>query len=71
MFWWFERNGTYLRCEVVPAQTAGGFELRMVHPDGTERVERFSDSLSLADRQRSVIDETIRAGWNGPHGWNV
>ena len=69
MFWWFERGGLYLRCEVVPA--AGGFELRVVEPDGNERVERFSDSSMLEERQRSVIDESIRAGWNGPHGWNL
>ncbi|HXD74578.1 MAG TPA: hypothetical protein VN628_12610 [Vicinamibacterales bacterium] len=70
MFWWFERGGTYLRCEAVPA-SVGGFELRVVEPDGRERVELCADSVALSDRQREVIEEITRAGWNGPHGWNV
>ncbi len=69
MFWWFERAGEYLRCETIP--TSGGFELRLVDPDGTERVERFSDSSTLSSRQREVLDEIRQAGWNGPHGWLV
>ena len=70
MFWWFERAGEYLRCEAVP-MSAGGFELRLVHPDGTESVERFSDSSDLAARQDQVITDVVHAGWNGPHGWNL
>ncbi len=70
MFWWFERGGRYLRCEAAPAAT-GGFELRLVQPDGTEHVERFSDSSTLLERQVEVMDEMIRDGWDGPHGWNV
>ena len=70
MFWWFERGGRYLRCEAAPV-SAGGFELRVIHPDGTEQVERFADSGDLAQRQHEVIDEVIRDGWDGPHGWNV
>ena len=57
MFWWFERGGRYLRCE-AQQMTAGGYELRIVSPDGTEQVEHFD-----------VIDEITRDGWTGPHGW--
>jgi hypothetical protein len=70
MFWWFERGGHYLRCEATQP-SAGSFELRLTQPDGTEKVERFSDSTTLWERQRKVIDEITQAGWNGPHGWNL
>ena len=70
MFWWFERGGHYLRCEAVPA-AAGGFELRVVNPDGTERVQQCSDSAALSEQQRHLINEITSDGWNGPHGWNL
>jgi hypothetical protein len=49
----------------------GGFELRIVEPDGTELVERFSDSSDLEKRQNAVINEVTSNGWSGPHGWNL
>jgi hypothetical protein len=70
MFWWFERKGVFLRCEAGPG-TAGGFELRVIQPDGTEQVERFTDSTNLAERQEKVIEQITHDGWSGPHGWNV
>ena len=65
MFWWFERKGQFLQCEVLPVPT-GGFELRIVEPDGTELVERFSDSSDLEKRQNAVITEVTSNGWSGP-----
>ena len=67
MFWWFERDGAYTRCEVL--DVAGVFELRIVNPDGTEETELFSDATELAKRQDAVIDALRRKGWTGPHGW--
>ena len=68
MFWWFERGGHYLRCEAQQMAT-GGYELRIVTPDGAERIEHFEDSNELEKRQHAVIDEVTREGWTGPHGW--
>ena len=68
MFWWFERQGHYLRCEVLQLST-GGYELRVVNPDGSEHVEHFVDTSDLTKRQYDVLDEIVRAGWTGPHGW--
>ena len=68
MFWWFERGGRYIRFE-SHQMTAGQFELRIIDPDGTERVEHFTDSRDLARRQDDVIDEITQEGWSGPHGW--
>jgi hypothetical protein len=68
VFWWFERGGNYLRCEAQQMST-GGYELRIVTPDGAEHVEHFSDSQDLTKRQHDVIDEITAEGWTGPHGW--
>jgi hypothetical protein len=68
VFWWFERHGHYLRCE-VRGLTAGGYELRIIDPDGCEQVEHFDHASDLAKRQDVVVDEITSAGWSGPHGW--
>ena len=70
VFWWFERSGQFLRYE-ANAGKGGGYELRIIEPDGTERVERFNDSTSLARRQADFEQQISAEGWTGPHGWNV
>lgn len=70
MFWWFERNGVFLRCEVVDSP-GGGYDLRISDPNGIERVEHFPDSSGLARRQQTVERELAAEGWTGPHGWNL
>jgi hypothetical protein len=49
----------------------GGFELRIVEPDGIEVVERFSDAAALAKRSHAVIDEVNNARWKVARGWNL
>lgn len=70
MFWWFERAGLYLRYE-ARERPEGGFELRVINPDGTENVETFEDSNDLTKRQHAFEHELAANGWDGPHGWNV
>ena|SRR6266550_8873950 len=70
VFCWFEKGGQYLRCE-SRAATDGGFEFRVLQPDGTERVERFADAGELEKHQHAVIADVTEAGWHGPHGWNL
>ncbi|MBZ5558857.1 MAG: hypothetical protein LAO77_16420 [Acidobacteriia bacterium] len=70
MFWWFERAGRFVRC-AAQAVPGDGYELRIVSPDGTERVERFDASSELAKRQASLEREFLADGWTGPHGWNI
>lgn len=68
MFWWFERGGRHLRCEVL--QLSGeNYELRVIDPDGNERVERFVNCTALAKRQQAVQNGLAATGWTGPHGW--
>ena len=68
MFWWFERDGEFLRCET--RDSGGVFELRITEPDGAERVERCDDSSELLDRQIVLEKALIGQGWSGPHGSN-
>lgn len=68
MFWWYERGGTFTRCEVLQLPT-GDFEIRVVYPDGGEQVERFASADELAARQ-TALENSLRAdGWSGRHGW--
>jgi hypothetical protein len=67
MFWWFERKGSYARCEVLELPS-GGYELRVINPEGNERVEYFDDANELASRQRAVEEGLTSDGWTGPHG---
>jgi hypothetical protein len=68
MFWWFERRGAYMRCEVLQL-AAEKYELRVIEPDGTESVEAFEDPANLAKRQQDMVESLSASGWSGPHGW--
>ena len=70
MFWWFERRGEFLRYEARDVQS-GGYELRVISPDGTENIESFADSAELTKRQLAFERELATKGWTGPHGWNL
>jgi hypothetical protein len=70
VFWWFERSGQYLRYE-TRERPSGGFELRVVRPDGSEQVENFTDSSDLTRRQLAFERDLASDGWTGPHGWNL
>ena len=69
MFWWFQREGQYLRYEARRADR--GFEFCIIDVDGSEHVEHFDDSAALAKRQQEFEREIRLAGWSGPHGWNL
>jgi len=43
----------------------------MILPDGSARVERFTDSRKLARRQAEFEHSVKTDGWSGPHGWNL
>lgn len=69
VFWWFERRGKFLRYEA--RANADGFEFCIIEPDGSETVERYSESRELARRQ-AEFEQAVRSdGWSGPHGWNL
>jgi hypothetical protein len=70
MFWWFERRGHYVRCE-VRFQATGDYEFAVLDADGSEHIERFTDASELAKREENLERELASEGWTGPHGWIV
>ena len=70
VFWWFERGGRYVRCE-IRFVGEGGYAFVVTGPDGVERVEEFTDSQELSKRQVALERELAGDGWTGPHGWNI
>jgi hypothetical protein len=68
MVWFYERQGTFVRCEARPASDGEGFELAITDPDGLERLERFESSDALTRRQTELERTFVTDGWTGPHG---
>ena len=71
MVWFYERQGNFIRCETRTATAGGGFELVVIHPDGSERVEHFDDSARLARRQAELENSLTHDGWAGPFGRTI
>ncbi|HEX5473102.1 MAG TPA: hypothetical protein VFX12_00460 [Vicinamibacterales bacterium] len=71
MIFFFERGGKYLRCDIHAAANQEGFELSLVHPDGSETVEKFADADGVYQRWQE-LQSTLKAdGWWGPHGRDI
>lgn len=71
MVWFYERQGAFIRCETRTAPSGVGFELVVIQPDGTEQVEHFDDSATLAKRQAELESALSNDGWTGPFGRTI
>lgn len=71
MVWFFERQGSFIRCETRTREGGAGFELVVTEPDGSERVEQFDDSAKLARRQAELEHSLSHDGWAGPFGRTI
>jgi hypothetical protein len=71
MVWFYERQGTFTRCETRESPNRAGFELLMVEPDGTEQVEHYTDARSLEMRQIELQSTLVHDGWQGPFGRTI
>ncbi len=71
MVWFYERQGNFIRCETRTAAVGTGFELAVIQPDGSEHVEHFDDSATLARRQTELQDTLTHDGWTGPFGRTI
>ena len=67
MIWFYERQGSHLRCEVREAVNGDCYQLVITHADGAERVETFYDSRALTRRSRELEDTWRTEGWDGPY----
>ena len=71
MVWFFEKQGSFIRCETRDAHAGDGFELVIIHPDGTQQIERFYDSTLLMKRQEELESSYANDGWAGPFGRTI
>ena len=71
MVWFYERHGSFIRCETRNASQGQGFELVVIQPDGSERVEHFDDSAALSRRQAELESTLTDDGWTGPFGRTI
>lgn len=71
MVWFYERQGAFLRFEARTAENGPGFELIVVQPDGSERIEHFDDSTTLSRRQQELESTLAEDGWTGPFGRTI
>jgi hypothetical protein len=62
MFWFFERAGKHLQCEIRPASEGSGFEVEWLQ-DGETRLERFEHSEDAENRRRVIEEQLIKDGW--------
>jgi hypothetical protein len=69
MFTWFRRNAAFVGYERERSRRALTLVIRQ--PDGTERIEKFSNQEALLERQLALPREREAEGWTGPHGWNL
>ena len=69
MVWFFERSGSFIRCETPdPTQNPNRYELVIVDAGGNERVERFNNSDELEARRAELHIALQVDGWHGPFG---
>lgn len=71
MVWFYERQGTFIRCETRTVPQRVGYELVVIQPDGTEQVEHFDDSSALTRRQAELESSLAHNGWTGPFGRTI
>lgn len=63
MFWFFEKDGQRLLCEIRPSSHAAGFEMEVITADGQKTVESASDPNQLALRWHELEQRLKRDGW--------
>ena len=63
MFWFFEKDGERLQCEIRPSIHAVGFEIELTSSDGLRQVEHADDPGGLAVRWTEIEDRLKGEGW--------
>jgi hypothetical protein len=63
MIWYFSQGSAQIDLEVRRAPASGMYELVVVSPDGSERIEVFEDPRRLIARALVVQRKLIKKGW--------
>ena len=70
MIFFFERDGRYVRCELLP-RSDGSSELIVTELEGGQTVERLDDSAEVTRRVSELRQSLLSAGWWGPVGRGI
>ena len=65
MFYFFQRDDSYIQCEIRLDSHGHGYELVIEAPDSV-RVERYDESDALNRRWLEVEQQLISEGWVEP-----
>jgi hypothetical protein len=66
VFYFFKRGTETVQCEVRAASDGPGFEIVIIEPDGTQRLERFATSEQVHTRWLELHKRFELEGWWGP-----
>ncbi len=70
MIFFFEQNGRYVRCELLPLPD-GASELIVTAPEGNQTVEVLQGSVQVTQRMTELQESLVSAGWWGPVGREI
>lgn len=70
MIFFFERNGQYTRCELLP-RADGAQELTVTSPDGGATTEVLTHSADVPRRILELREAMASRGWWGPVGREI
>ena len=70
MIFFFEQNGRYVRCELLPLPD-GASELIVTAPEGNQTVEVLQGSVEVTRRMTELQESLVSAGWWGPVGREI
>ncbi len=68
MFYFFQKESTFIRCEVRPADDGAGFEIAITEPNQPVRVEHYPSSDTVHRRWLELQESFQQNGWWGPLG---
>lgn len=63
MFWFFEKDGERLQCEIRPSSQAAGFDLELTTQGGEKQLDHADDANVLALRWLELEEKLKREGW--------
>lgn len=70
MIFFFEQDGRYVRCELLPLLD-GASELIVTAPEGGQTVEILQGSAAVTRRMSELSQSMLRDGWWGPVGREI
>ena len=70
MIFFFEQEGRYVRCELLPLPD-GASELIVTAPEGRQTIEILEGSADVTRRMSELRQSMLDAGWWGPVGREI